>query len=190
VPGLAQDQDDCVARKQTESGGDSLINRMGACMPRLRQLILRMAARCAALLLTTFATAGEDYAQQKHQDVSITACSTLFQKSSSHLETARPERERALQASPAITQAATVPAGAHATTDMSVGASPPVYRSTQAADGSCEAYEGRHANGSTVWCSVRPAKGRVCPLGLGFSAWTCRNGTWVLVANQGQKSKR
>jgi len=181
--------------KQAGSGGAGLINWMGAYMPRLRQLILRMAACCAALLLTmttqrTFATAGEDYAQQKQQDFSTTACSTLIQKSSSHLETARPAHERALQASPqAITQAATVPDGARATTEWSVGASPPANSSAQATGGSCEAYKSRHANGSTVWCSVRPAKGRVCPLGLGFSAWTCRNGIWVPVANQGETSK-
>jgi hypothetical protein len=60
----------------------------------------------------------------------------------------------------------------------------------EAAGGFCEAYKSRHANGSTVWCSVRPAKGRVCPLGLGFSAWTCRNGIWVPEANQGGTSKR
>jgi Na+/melibiose symporter-like transporter len=132
-------------------------------MPRLRQWILRMVACCAALLLTlttcsTFATAGEDRAQQKHQDFSMMACLILIQKNSLHLKTARQTREVALQVSPqAITQAATVPAGARATRDSSVGVSRPSISSAQGAGGFCEAYKGKHANGSTVWCSVRPA---------------------------------
>ena len=169
------------------------INRTGACMARGKQLILRMVACCAVLLLTmttrsTFATAG-DCAQQRHRDFSIVACSNLIQKNSPHLETGRPARE-SVQVSPqAITQAATVSAEVRFTAYSLVGGSPPANGSVQAAGG-CEAYNSRHANGSTVWCSVRPAKGRVCPLGLGFSAWTCRNGVWVPVANKEGTSKR
>src|SRR6516165_3425020 len=169
------------------------INRTGACMARGKQLILRMVACCAVLLLTmttrsTFATAG-DCAQQRHRDFSIVACSNLIQKNSPHLETGRPARE-SVQVSPqAITQAATVSAEVRFTAYSLVGGSPPANGSVQAAGG-CEAYNSRHANGSTVWCSVRPAKGHVFPLGLGFSAWICRNGIWVPVANKEGTIKR
>jgi hypothetical protein len=157
-------------------------------MPRGRQFMLRMAVCRAALLLTTtpqsaFSAAGEDYAQLKHQDFPMMLCSTRILKHSPHVEVGRPVRERALQVSQeAITQAPGVPRGARTTTDLSESATPPSNSSTQAAGGFCEAYMSRHANGSTIWCSVRPARGRVCPLGLGFSAWTCRDGIWVPAA--------
>jgi hypothetical protein len=122
--GIAQRRFEASARP-AESGG---INRTGACMPRGRQSILRMAACCALLVVTmatrsTFATAG-DRAQQGHQDLSITVCSTLIQRNSPHLETVRPACE-SVQVSPqAIRQATTVPAEARFTTDSSVGAFP------------------------------------------------------------------
>ena len=155
---------------------------------------MRMAASCAVLLLamtarSTLATV-VDCAQQRHQDFSILACSTLIQKNSPRLETGRPVRE-SVQVSPqAITQAASVPVGARFTTDTSMDALPPANGSAQAVGEFCEAYNSRHANGSTVWCSVRPGRGRVCPLGLGFSAWTCRNGIWVPAAHREGTSKR
>ena len=135
-------------------------------MPRGRQFMLRMAVCRAALLLTmtpqsAFSAAGEDYTQLKHQDYPMMLCLTRILKDP-HVEVGRPVRERAPQvAQEAITQAPAVPRGAHTTTDLSEGATPPSNSSTQAADGFCEAYMSRNANGSTIWCSVRPAKGRV-----------------------------
>jgi hypothetical protein len=45
--------------------------------------------------------------------------------------------------------------------------------------GSCIAYHTTYLNAATTWCSTQPGAGRVCPLGLGFSQWTCSNGQWV-----------
>ena len=45
--------------------------------------------------------------------------------------------------------------------------------------GSCAGYNRTYADGSTTWCTVKPAAGYGCPLGLHFSLWTCRNGQWV-----------
>jgi hypothetical protein len=44
---------------------------------------------------------------------------------------------------------------------------------------SCVAYNRVYKSGSTIGCSVKPGAGVVCPLGLGFYSWTCRNGQWV-----------
>ncbi|MBO0757898.1 MAG: hypothetical protein J2P54_18800 [Bradyrhizobiaceae bacterium] len=46
-------------------------------------------------------------------------------------------------------------------------------------EGSCSGYNRTYADGSTMWCTVKPAAGYGCPLGLHFSLWTCRNGQWV-----------
>jgi hypothetical protein len=58
-------------------------------------------------------------------------------------------------------------------------------RSGQTSGGFCEAYKTKHADGSSTWCSVKPGRGRACPLGLGFSMWICRNGIWVAAPSKG-----
>ena len=60
---------------------------------------------------------------------------------------------------------------------------------SQARNGFCEAYKTMHANGSSTWCSLKPARGRPCPLGLGFSLWICRNGIWVPATSKGETQK-
>jgi hypothetical protein len=44
---------------------------------------------------------------------------------------------------------------------------------------SCVAYNRVYESSSTIGCSVKPGAGVVCPLGIGFYSWTCRNGQWV-----------